>query len=292
VADFTRELSVNNTITVFGQPLADAQSLIGRYLYVGNDGVRNASYRIRGIAGQDGGKVTFDIGDVTTIRSWKNVNDFSQGFVYDMAPGQTVTIPLSAEAMQPEIRLTGNSLMWSGSTQTLHAELVYPDNSRKPLPEGAVYSSSRPDVASVDAAGVVTALKPGVSVIAVQSGGRESSLEITVKEVVLQGLEVEGNADMTAGERQTLRVTGLYSDGSRSTLVNGVELRSSNQSVVKVEKTGELHAIREGQAVITAAFGGFAKDFPIAVHKRKQGDGDNNDNDDDNGNGNGGKTLE
>jgi hypothetical protein len=97
VTGFTETLEINNEITVqMDTDDFNSKDLIGRYIYVENDGVRNAAYQIKGIKLKDGNKVVLDIGDATLIRKWADPQDFSKGFVYDIAKGANFVIPLSS----------------------------------------------------------------------------------------------------------------------------------------------------------------------------------------------------
>ena len=96
VVDFTKELAVQNEIVANFDTEADPASLEGRYVYIDNDQNRNAVYRIEAAEALPNGNIRLDIGDVTTVRSWTDANDFSQGYQYDLAVGQTLKIPLSA----------------------------------------------------------------------------------------------------------------------------------------------------------------------------------------------------
>ncbi|WP_157570833.1 metallophosphoesterase [Microtetraspora malaysiensis] len=84
----------------------------------------------------------------------------------------------------------------------------------------------------------------------------------------LTDLKVTGTAAVTAGDRQTLTVTGVYSDGSTPALTDGLEMTSSDHSVVKVERDGSLRAIRAGTVVVTVSVGGISAKFTITVAKR------------------------
>lgn len=99
VVSFTYSPSVQNEIVVNmnadGTSTAD---LIGSTIYVANDGVRNAAYRIIGATDLGGGRYKLDIGDSTLIRSFVNANDFSKGYVYDISAGAAFRIPLTREA--------------------------------------------------------------------------------------------------------------------------------------------------------------------------------------------------
>ncbi|MFC3771826.1 heparinase II/III family protein [Paenibacillus sp. GCM10012303] len=100
VTGFTKELRDRNTITVQLEGTAEAeelQTLAGRFVYVANDGVRNAVYRIRSAYAGPGGGTVLDIGDMTLIRSYADPEDYAKGFVYDIKEGAALYIPLSAE---------------------------------------------------------------------------------------------------------------------------------------------------------------------------------------------------
>ena len=96
VIDFTKTLSVENEITVsLDQTDADVSNLAGRYVYIANDRVKNAVYKIVDAEKTDGNNVRLNIGDVTPVRSWTDSYDFSNGFAYDFAAGASLVIPLS-----------------------------------------------------------------------------------------------------------------------------------------------------------------------------------------------------
>lgn len=98
VKDFTREMQLQNSLTVEmdlnGMKL---QELVGQTIYIDNDGVRNAAYEIKEAAQLENGQVELGIGDITLIRGYANVNDFSSGYIYDVAVGKAFYIPLSSE---------------------------------------------------------------------------------------------------------------------------------------------------------------------------------------------------
>ena len=96
VAGFTKDMSVNNEIIVqMDTDNFNNDELIGRHIYVENDGIRNAVYKIEGVKSRDSSHVVLDIGDATPIRSWVDAQDFSKGFIYDIAEESAFIIPLS-----------------------------------------------------------------------------------------------------------------------------------------------------------------------------------------------------
>jgi serine/threonine protein kinase len=65
-----------------------------------------------------------------------------------------------------------------------------------------------------------------------------------------------GKTNLAPRERITLNASGTYSDGAKKVISSGLEWRSSNDSVVRVNLQGEVEAQNEGVAEITAQSGG------------------------------------
>lgn len=96
VVDFTKELSTDNRIVVKTDVEGiNPEELAGKYIYIENDGIHNAAYKIVSAA-VTGENITLDTGNVSPVRAYKNNGDFSQGFVYDIEAGRKFSIPLSA----------------------------------------------------------------------------------------------------------------------------------------------------------------------------------------------------
>lgn len=165
VVDFTKEMSKTNEITVKLDDQNTLPDLTGKYIYVENDKVRNASYKIKGARIQDDGKIVLDIGDITTIRQWADPNDFSKGYIYDMAEGARFSIPLTYEST---ISLSEASLSADksdielGETANLTMAGKLSDGTDADLANAAIeYVSSDPAVAAVSSDGVVAAINVG-----------------------------------------------------------------------------------------------------------------------------------
>lgn len=98
VEDFTRELTEQNRLTVkFEGPEIEPKDLAGKHIFVETDGVRNGSYEILGIRPVSENRWVLDLGDITLIRGYKDENDHSKGYVYNLKKGAFWRIPLSAE---------------------------------------------------------------------------------------------------------------------------------------------------------------------------------------------------
>jgi hypothetical protein len=72
--------------------------LPGRWVYIETDGERNGAYRLGEIVERRGRTVTLDLGETTLVRGFADDADFSRGYVYNIAPGARLRIPLAASA--------------------------------------------------------------------------------------------------------------------------------------------------------------------------------------------------
>ena len=95
VGSFTQDLSTENYIDIRPDQNINPDDLAGKTIYVDNDHERNAVYQIKSAAAQSDGTIRLNIGDVTTVRSWVDDNDFSKGYLYDLAANQTFRIPMN-----------------------------------------------------------------------------------------------------------------------------------------------------------------------------------------------------
>ncbi len=95
VSDFTRELSIENSITVELDSAADAKELEGRFIYIENDGSENAAYPIVGVKSINGRTAVLDVGGETFIRACRDSTNLDAGYIYNIEEGQSFSIPLS-----------------------------------------------------------------------------------------------------------------------------------------------------------------------------------------------------
>ena len=150
-----------------------------------------------------------------------------------------------------------------GATTTLVAQLV--DAAGNAITDRTVaWVSDRPDVATV-AAGVVTAVAPGVANIDVSSEGKHAMAVITVHRVPVARVEIELQAlTMAEGESRTL--TAVVKDANGTVLGDrAITWRSSDNTVATITTTGQVTAFRKGAATITAESEGFEGTLPVTV---------------------------
>jgi hypothetical protein len=69
---------------------------------------------------------------------------------------------------------------------------------------------------------------------------------------------ITNKRDLKIKERMTLSLKGRYSDGTETELGAGVQWKSSDSSIASVNSRGELEALKEGTAQISATYDGVA----------------------------------
>ena len=142
ITDFTKELAFENYITIKpDKEVSDEvlEDLVGRYMFIENDGKLNSSYMIEeverlengdlyinvGSRIEKDGRELMDVGSPTLIRTLKNPNNLDGGYIYNLSKRDDVVIPLSyADDNAPVFTPVSDGTVSAGSMyqQTVHAE--------------------------------------------------------------------------------------------------------------------------------------------------------------------------
>ena len=96
VVDYSRELAEESLITLsLSTPVPPGYNLVGKYVYVENDGQRNAAYEIMGVnAVSAPGSLTIRVRG-STVRSYLDDANPASGYAYDLAKGAGARIPIA-----------------------------------------------------------------------------------------------------------------------------------------------------------------------------------------------------
>ena len=184
------------------------------------------------------------------------------GTVHGLRPG-TATVTATAEGKSgtcavtvkakavnvTEVTLDRAELtLTEGETETLTAT-VKPDNADN---RKVAWSSDKTDVATVDGAGKVTAVKAGEAVVTVttEDGGKTASCKVTVKAKAVNVTEVtldKTELTLTEGETETLTAT-VRPDNADN---RKVTWSSDKTDVATVDGDGRVTAVKAGEAVVT-----------------------------------------
>ena len=184
------------------------------------------------------------------------------GTVHGLRPG-TATVTATAEGKSgtcavtvkakavnvTEVTLDRAELtLTEGETETLTAT-VKPDNADN---RKVAWSSDKTDVATVDGAGKVTAVKAGEAVVTVttEDGGKTASCKVTVKAKAVNVTEVtldKTELTLTEGETETLTAT-VRPDNADN---RKVTWSSDKTDVATVDGAGKVTAVKAGEAAVT-----------------------------------------
>lgn len=163
----------------------------------------------------------------------------------------------AAEIKVEEVRLVPETKVIDMEETFVLYAVILPENAEN---KTLAYASSDPEVASVNAEGLVSGIKPGKTVITATSvNGVKGQCEVTVAEetwVYLSNTEIT----LTVGEEKTLTATVTPENAPDK----AVTWTSSAPEVASVDG-GKVKGLKEGTAVITAAANGKSAECKVTV---------------------------
>lgn len=168
------------------------------------------------------------------------------------------------------VTIGGLSTMKTGTTQQL-AVTAYPASSTA---GSLTWSSSCPEIATVDDVGTVTALKAGSAVITVQEASTGNTADFTVYVTAdIQSIVFSDESiTLTTGEEQTLQLT-LQPE---TAALCDVRWRSSDPDIAMVDSSGTLYGINAGETTIAAYVGDVETLIQVTILERIYDTGDIN----------------
>jgi uncharacterized protein (TIGR02145 family) len=211
--------------------------------------------------------------------TWTSSNPFvatvsEAGFVTALTPGTTTITVTTVEggktaacevAVSP-VSVTSVSLNKSeltllpGDTETLSAT-VNPENAGN---KNISWSSNNTSVATVDAAGKVTAMGVGTAIITVttEDGGKTAECTVAVNPIAVTSVTLsQSSLSLTKGSTSTLTATVAPTNATDKT----VTWSSNNTNVATVDANGKVTAVSGGSATITASAGGKSATCSVTV---------------------------
>ncbi|HEU4629955.1 MAG TPA: Ig-like domain-containing protein [Gemmatimonadaceae bacterium] len=132
------------------------------------------------------------------------------------------------------------------------------------------YTSSAPDVATVDAAGRVIGRGPGSATItgAVDGVSDQLSVRFTPRAVAAVTLSPDA-AELTVGATVTLRARALDRTGAEITTSDPVTFASESPGIARVSAEGVVTGVGPGTAIVTATIAGVSGRATIRVRPRR-----------------------
>src|SRR5215831_5667308 len=136
----------------------------------------------------------------------------------------------------------------------------------KPVDAQVTWSSLKPQVATVDAKGIVTAVGPGSTTLVAKLGDLQAACDAAVAFHDLARLELHPTtAIVRHGELQKFDVVGYGSDGKSIEGLSAV-FTSSDPAVARVDAQGLVTTVAAGTATIRAALGSLTAEATLLVN--------------------------
>jgi uncharacterized protein YjdB len=174
----------------------------------------------------------------------------------------TVTTPAISSISVSPVGLT----LAIGINQQYVVTAFYTDGSSADLQSGAVWSSSSPAVATINAGtGSATTVGPGTTTITATVGSFTDTSSLTVVDAHLQSLSlIPATATLAIGTTVQFSATGIFDDGSTQ-LLPSVAWSSSAQNLLTVNSSGLATGIAAGSITVTASSGGISGTAALTV---------------------------
>lgn len=118
--------------------------------------------------------------------------------------------------------------------------------------KSVTWTSSNPDIATIDSKGNIKALKVGTTTITATANGApavKKSIPVTVTKIVPTSLKLS-KSSLNITNNQTVKVTATVTPGDATDKT--VLWKSSNAKVATVDSKGNIKGIADGSAIITA----------------------------------------
>jgi hypothetical protein len=159
-----------------------------------------------------------------------------------------------------------NGAVPAGIPQKFQAIGTFPDGTRKDVTSSVTWSSSSPQVATVNSVGLASSLMAGSTTIQANIGTLSASANLTVQPPLLTALAVHPDLGGTiVGGTQQFTAVGTYTDGSTRDVTASAEWNSSNTGVATISAGGLGTGLASGSATVTAASGGISKSASLNV---------------------------
>jgi hypothetical protein len=170
----------------------------------------------------------------------------------------TITPPIASVVKDTTIQLSAIGTFSDGSTQDLTTSVSW--------------ASASFFIATVDAKGLVTGVKPGNAIVFARREGKTKGIFVRVTPGVVTSITIDPvNPTTTVGSKEIIfTAIGTFSDGSTQNVTQLTSWISSDPTVATVlssvpPSTGELLPLMPGTATITATFGGVKNSTLVTV---------------------------
>jgi uncharacterized protein YjdB len=131
---------------------------------------------------------------------------------------------------------------------------------------GVSWSSSKPAVATVNSAGLLSGVSAGISIINATYQEGSTQTIATITSATLTSIAIAPlTATLSVAGTQQYTATGTYSDGTQQDLTGVVTWSSSNVGVATISGTGLATGVASGSTTISAVYLGFNANTTLTV---------------------------
>ncbi len=191
----------------------------------------------------------------------------NSNFATTLPGGETTgTLTVNAAALVSIAVTPANPSIAKGLTEPFTATGTYTDNSTQNLTSQVTWVSAITSVATINSAGLATAVGTGTSSISAALNGISGSTVLTVSAAVLASIAVTpANPSIAAGTKQQFAATGTYTDNSTQDLTSQVTWASATTSVATINSAGLATGVGAGTSNISAKFNGITGSTVLTV---------------------------
>lgn len=169
--------------------------------------------------------------------------------------------PLSSLRVEPT-----NSTVPFGLAQQFTATAVFANGSEVDATASVTWESSDPNVAAIDAGGLLTTISQGRAVIRASLGSVSSITNLRVSTGVLQQLTVEPvNGTSPKGFFVQFRATGHFSDGTTRDLTDQTRWSADDTLVLNIVPGGLALAMAPGPVTVSGSVAGISGSTSFTV---------------------------
>jgi hypothetical protein len=229
---------------------------------------------------------TYSDGSTTDVTAMAKIGDDGSGVVFTDPTGvvtakkagvATVVASVGALATKMIITVTAATVVdlavlppvgtaGIGTTFAFTADATLSDGTRADVTATAAWTVDDPNVATIDARGVVTGKVAGKTLVRATFGGQSGLGVLVVTSAKLQTLQIDPvDPSVGVGVEVDFRATGLYSDGTKVDLTAQVTWASSAPSVLPIDGGGRGFSKSVGTSVVTATQGGLVASSTVTV---------------------------
>jgi uncharacterized protein YjdB len=178
----------------------------------------------------------------------------------------TLTVTVATKTLASIAVAPATASIGVGSPEQFTATATYSDGSTAVVTSTATWASSSAGVATINAAGLATAVAAGTTTITATVSGVSGTAALAVTAKTLASIAVTpATMSIVAGATEQFTATATYNDGSTAVVTSTATWTSSNTAVATVSAAALATAITPGISTVTATVGGVSGTAALTV---------------------------